>query len=491
MFGDLLFSILNFCLLTCFCLPTIGNQQEVSFENEILPIFRQHCFECHGEGNSEGELSLESVSAMIRGGHTGSPILSADLGNSELYLRITSLSEGYRMPKRAKSLPQRDIEKIAQWIKQVSTSIPDDQFVSADLQENPVASASRGVASGSAGYSFGNSSQSTSLLQGMQPAQLAMFAIGAAVILFLVFALFYGMTDRSGKRKYSRHIRKTTASMAMLIGVVSSILLVSLGYFYWRTGELIKENYALRAELRSHNPVMPPTIEVSKSNLPMPPHPMHPQRLGGQYYRGNDERNELLFNGGFYRTATIDLHLVDSKGNRLKWGSDAKDDLLIEVTIQRAPNATKELFSERVHNLLTLQHYCQTRPMSNCKMKFEVVKKDDLWTAKVPLPKFGQWEENQAEGMIYLMYGVQPGEKQAPRPHFAVRYDLQQEGDRISNESELWMGSMYTLGNRVLVPEGKKILLDRWFDWRPIPVIVGEASTDPKLLGTDDHLGDQ
>jgi hypothetical protein len=48
---------------------------------------------------------------------------------------------------------------------------------------------------------------------------------------------------------------------------------------------------------------------------------------------------------------------------------------------------------------------------------------------------------------------------------------------------------MYTLGGRVLVPEEGKILLDRWFDWRPIPVIEGEAATDPKLLGVEEHSG--
>jgi hypothetical protein len=90
--------------------------------------------------------------------------------------------------------------------------------------------------------------------------------------------------------------------------------------------------------------------------------------------------------------------------------------------------------------------------------------------------------------MVYMMYGVQPG-RQLPRPHFAIRYDIQVEEDKISNESVLWMGSMYTLGNRVLVPEEGKILLDRWFDWRPIPVVEGEATTDPKLLGVEEHQG--
>ena len=79
----------------------------------------------------------------------------------------------------------------------------------------------------------------------------------------------------------------------------------------------------------------------------------------------------------------------------------------------------------------------------------------------------------------------------APRPHFGIRYDVRVREGAISKESELWMGSLYTLGNRVLIPDENKILLDRWFDWRPIPIIEGEPVTDPELLGIEEHLGDE
>ena len=123
----------------------------------------------------------------------------------------------------------------------------------------------------------------------------------------------------------------------MVIGVLTSIAFIGSGYFLWRTGELSKENAALRTELRARDSVIAPTIEINEDSLPLPPHPLHPPRLGGKYYRGNDERDPLLFNSGFYRTATIDLNLVNSAGNRVEWESDTNGDLSVEIRIQRAP----------------------------------------------------------------------------------------------------------------------------------------------------------
>ena len=292
-------------------MPTIGNQDGVDFEKEILPIFRQHCFECHGEGNTEGELSLESISAIRGGGHTGSPLLSSNLGDSELYLRITSLSDGYRMPKKGDPLPQRDVDRIGRWVQQVAVDTTADSSPARNAALTEVnandSNANRnglGVETDSASSGFA----------GMQPEQLAVFGVAAVVILSLLVWMFFKMTEPSSGRRFSHNTRRMASFIATVIGVLSSIGLIALGYFYWRTGELVKENQKLRNEIRILNPGPPATINISAANLPLPPHPMHPPRLGGKYYRGNDERDNTLFNRGFYRTATIDLNLVDSSG---------------------------------------------------------------------------------------------------------------------------------------------------------------------------------
>ena len=444
---------------------------EVQFEKQILPIFKQHCFECHGDGETEGELSLESISSIRRGGHTGSPLLATKLTDSELYLRIVSLSEGYRMPKRNDPLSKQDVETISAWI----SSVPE-----VDATESSATATSTASVDSAETNRSENSSDSS-----QYPALIIASVLILALVGWLVIRSF---SDRNRGRRFSQNHNRSAAFIAMFVGAMNLLLLCGAGYLYFEAEKLKDENASLKAELRSLQPKMPPPIRVDDRNLPLPPHPMHPPRLGGLYYRGNDERDDSLFNGGFYRTATIDLHLINSAGVRLDRNDKLSDDLSIEIEIQRAPKATKELFNQRVLKMVSLEHFCQTAPRFNQSSTFTAVKKDDLWKATIPLPKQSKWGGGRLRGMVYMMYGVQPSQ-QLPRPHFAIRYDIQTDGDKISNESVLWMGSMYTLGGRVLVPEEGKILLDRWFDWRPIPVIEGEAATDPKLLGVEEHSG--
>ncbi len=464
-------------------LQVSAGSADVDFEKDILPIFKQHCFECHGDGNAEGELSLDSLTAIRRGGHTSSPLLATELVDSELYLRITSLSEGYRMPKKGDPLPQRSVDAIGAWIKQVSV------LQTGQLLEGAVGNTTSSTPSTPEAVPADNDFMDDLAWYGMRQSQLVMLLISTVLLLSMIgWLIFRFIANRNGGRQFSQNHGSLSVLFATVIGAASCLVLIALGYFYFRAGQLASENQSLRDQLQVSQSTLPPVIEIDANNLPMPPHPMHPPRLGGQYYRGNDERDDSLFNGGFYRTATIDLHLVNAEGRRLTWNDFDKGELSIEIVITRAPKATKELFSERVLKMVSLDHYCQSVPGFKRSLEFKVVEKDDLWKAVIPLPKREQWDDGRSRGMIYLMYGVQSGPQQLPRPHFAIRYDVQLDRDTISDGSELWMGSMYTLGGRVLVPGEGKILLDRWFDWRPIPVIEGAAATDRKLLGVEEHL---
>ncbi len=469
--------------------------QEIEFQNDILPILEKHCSECHGNGNTEGDLSLDSVADMLRGGHSGSPILSAILSDSELYLRITSLSDGYRMPKKGEPLPQLEIDKIAKWMQTFK-----------GLSENRAQVASAGIPNA---QSAKNPTPTTPGLGSVMKSgevvatqsQIMVLVIASVVISLLFCWLFYRLfAGRSRRKKFDGNRDRRSAFLSMAIGATSCLILLGFAFLYWRCGKLVQENESLRSQVELYKPKMAAVVEVGPNSLPMAPHPLHPPRLGGQYYRGNDERDDSLFNHGFYRTATIDLHLVDGDGNkvdaplnpvsrnRLRWGDAASENISLEIRIERAPNATRELFSERVHSQTAIEHYSQSSPGVQDKMKFDVVEAENLWLARVPLPPMADGNTQHSDGMVYLMYGVQPGPKNLPRPHFAVRYDLNIADGKVSDDSVLWMGSIYTLNNRVLVPGEDEILLDRWFDWRPIPVIEGEGSKDASLLGIDEHL---
>ena len=58
---------------------------------------------------------------------------------------------------------------------------------------------------------------------------------------------------------------------------------------------------------------------------------------------------------------------------------------------------------------------------------------------------------------------------------------------KLTRESEVWMESVFN-GVAIDWTDDSMIAPGEWFDSRPIPEIVGGNTSDPKLLGEDEHL---
>jgi len=92
--------------------PSIKLNENVSFKNDLQPIFERRCAKCHGgEFPSEG-LNLESYEGLILGSQNGQVIMAGDSNNSLLFEKI----ENGEMPKRGSDLTAEQIEIIRQWI---------------------------------------------------------------------------------------------------------------------------------------------------------------------------------------------------------------------------------------------------------------------------------------------------------------------------------------------------------------------------------------
>jgi uncharacterized membrane protein len=86
--------------------------ENVSFNNDILPILQERCTKCHGgEFPTEG-LSLTSYEALLAGSQNGQVIIPGDSNNSLLFEKV----ESGEMPKRGSDLTAEQIELIQQWI---------------------------------------------------------------------------------------------------------------------------------------------------------------------------------------------------------------------------------------------------------------------------------------------------------------------------------------------------------------------------------------
>lgn len=124
-------------LLTGICLmPFFGllEAQEVtpSFESSIRPLFRAHCYRCHGATQQKGGLRLDlGHTPKIWEGESGPAWIN---GNSKGSLLVQLLNDTHNslpsMPYKKEPLEDVDIKTIADWIDQganILTSTPTDE----------------------------------------------------------------------------------------------------------------------------------------------------------------------------------------------------------------------------------------------------------------------------------------------------------------------------------------------------------------------------
>lgn len=108
-----LIAFVIFALVTITGEVGLASDDELTFEKDIRPLFRAHCFDCHGATEEkEGDLDLRQVRLMIAGGDSGEALVKGDAMNSLLIERIVS----GEMPPGDHSVPQQDVDKIKGWI---------------------------------------------------------------------------------------------------------------------------------------------------------------------------------------------------------------------------------------------------------------------------------------------------------------------------------------------------------------------------------------
>jgi hypothetical protein len=85
---------------------------EVSFTNDVLPIFQNSCTRCHGSSKAEEGLRLNTYANVMLGSEEGLVIVAGDPDGS---LLVQVVSDG-SMPKRGEKLTPEEIEIIKAWI---------------------------------------------------------------------------------------------------------------------------------------------------------------------------------------------------------------------------------------------------------------------------------------------------------------------------------------------------------------------------------------
>ena len=93
---------------------TAGDELEF-FRNQVFPILRENCLECHGGGKHKGGLELTSRQAILSGGETGPAVNLVDPEASLLLDMISYRDSDHEMPPKEK-LPVASIQLLTQWV---------------------------------------------------------------------------------------------------------------------------------------------------------------------------------------------------------------------------------------------------------------------------------------------------------------------------------------------------------------------------------------
>jgi hypothetical protein len=92
-----------------------GGADAAFFDKQVLPILRQHCFKCHGDGKVRGGLRLTSRETLLKGGDSG-PAVTPEKPEASRLLQAINYKDGLEMPPDGK-LPHEKIDVLTRWVK--------------------------------------------------------------------------------------------------------------------------------------------------------------------------------------------------------------------------------------------------------------------------------------------------------------------------------------------------------------------------------------
>jgi mono/diheme cytochrome c family protein len=87
---------------------------QVSFTDDIMPIFQNSCINCHGGDKIEKGLSLRTYADMMAGSENGPVIIPGNAATSKL----AELVANHKMPKRGAKLTDAQVQLTVDWINQ-------------------------------------------------------------------------------------------------------------------------------------------------------------------------------------------------------------------------------------------------------------------------------------------------------------------------------------------------------------------------------------
>src|SRR5262245_37637304 len=93
--------------------------KNISFIDDVAPIFKENCFACHDAKKKKGKFDMTTFARMAQGGGKGEPF-KAGKPKESLLIHLLTSPDASRMPPRETGDPltPQKIELISKWIEE-------------------------------------------------------------------------------------------------------------------------------------------------------------------------------------------------------------------------------------------------------------------------------------------------------------------------------------------------------------------------------------
>ena len=98
--------------------PAFAAEADAIFEKSVRPLLESKCYDCHSARSDEvkGNLRLDSLEGLLKGGDNGPAVVAGDVENSFLLRAIRYQEADYQMPPSGR-IPDGDVAAVEAWVK--------------------------------------------------------------------------------------------------------------------------------------------------------------------------------------------------------------------------------------------------------------------------------------------------------------------------------------------------------------------------------------
>lgn len=103
--------------VACMQLAAVWAADVPNYEDDIKPIFRDHCLQCHNPDEANADVDLSSFAAVMQGGSSGQIVKAGRPESSQLYQAMAHLDGAESMPPESPKLDETQLAIVREWIR--------------------------------------------------------------------------------------------------------------------------------------------------------------------------------------------------------------------------------------------------------------------------------------------------------------------------------------------------------------------------------------